>query len=455
MWTGMIESLRARVRFSAELWWNHPGFRKVLWDLRRERRMTPEDWEALRIQRLRKLLTFAGRNVPYYRDLFSAIGFDPAKAPLPAGLQDLPLLTKTVIRENFDRLIAAQKDRRRLHSNASGGSTGHPLDFYHDDHYKMVKRALSVYYREWWGIRPWDRTLVLWGGRPRRSRPNVRYFDVFDMSTKALREVTSTLQEWRPRYVVGYSSALSTVAQFIRENRVTLQSCQAVRSAADMLWPSQRQTIEAAFDAPVYNHYGSREINNIAAECKEARRFHLISTWRYVEVVDDDGGPVAEGRPGRITVTDMSNFGMPFVRYVNEDIGALKSEPCSCGQPSSVLCSLMGRITDVIYLPSGEMLHGHFLAKTLQIRGKWFRQFQVYQPSKERLVIRYVPCAERHAEAMRQAVREIEKRVGSSMSITVEICESIPPLHNGKHCYILSDVHRKQHERSLDGIPNR
>ena len=63
-----------------------------------------EKLEALRLERLRALLTKAGKHVPYYRDYFKNLGFDPQKIESLADLQKLPFLTKAVIRAEGDRL---------------------------------------------------------------------------------------------------------------------------------------------------------------------------------------------------------------------------------------------------------------------------------------------------------------------------------------------------------------
>jgi len=439
---------------AAKLHWYLPRWRqartlvKLTNELRREREMTACQWQELRNRRLRALLTFAGEHVPYYRRLFDQCGFDPSSADLPNHLRRIPILTKDLIRAHRDELIADTASASGLFKNASGGSTGVPLDFFQDQNYKTFKQAISVYYREWWGIRPYDRTATIWGGVPERRRLRVRCLNSFEMNGATMREFSKMLADWRPPYLFGYASGLATFAHFVKDNRISGLRFRAIRSGADMLWPHQRELIEEAFRSPVYNHYGSREVNNIAAECPEGRRMHLISTWRYVEIADEEGRPVPVGTPGSILVTDLTNCGMPFIRYRNEDVGALAQEPCSCGRASPVLDQLHGRTTDVIYSPSGEMIHGHFFAKLLQVRGSWFRQFQVYQPSMERLLVRYVPAGPGHQAAIREVLDLMAARLGPGVTLELEVRDQIPPLHNGKHCYVLSDVHSHEADRA-------
>ena len=87
-----------------------------------------ERLEALRVQRLRALLTHAASHVPYYRDLFARIGFDPAAMSSLTDLQRLPFLDKPLIRAHTDALKA--DDARGLARFNTGGSSGVPLIFY-------------------------------------------------------------------------------------------------------------------------------------------------------------------------------------------------------------------------------------------------------------------------------------------------------------------------------------
>lgn len=57
--------------------------------------------EALRVSRLKALLHHTGAHVPYYRDLFARLGFDPAKVSSTEDLQRLPFLDKAAIRSQL------------------------------------------------------------------------------------------------------------------------------------------------------------------------------------------------------------------------------------------------------------------------------------------------------------------------------------------------------------------
>src|SRR5687768_16654041 len=68
-------------------------------ELRRHYAMSPGQRLEASKARLVEILVFAGSNVPYYRDLFARLAFDPEKvAADPRRLEQLPLLTKDIIR---------------------------------------------------------------------------------------------------------------------------------------------------------------------------------------------------------------------------------------------------------------------------------------------------------------------------------------------------------------------
>ena len=426
-----------------------PGIHRKLRELREEGRLSPHGWKELLDRRLRRLLTFAGEHVPYYKKVFNQVGFNPEFSDL-RDLYHVPILTKELVREYAKELVADTVNQSRMFENATGGSTGVPLRFYQDPGYWTVNRAIDTYVKEWWGIRPYDRTASVWGADREFSdfslkerlylwRFRSRSVNAFRMNDESLLNFSKMLGCWRPPYLTGYSSALEALATCVKEHGIKNLKFRAIRSAAEMLWPHQRRLIEETFNSPVYNFYGSREANNLAAECPEERRLHLISTWRYIEIIDDEGKVVPEGETGYITVTDLSNYAMPFIRYQNEDVGILDSRPCPCGRPSPVLKELLGRSTDLIRTPRGDIIHGEFFTHLFYGRDD-IRQFQVHQKALDHLIVRYVPNENPPAKDMKKIIGEIRARIGDGVAIDLEMCSEIPIPPGGKYRFTISDV---------------
>jgi len=430
--------------------WEYPGINKLLTDLQQESRLSQKQWLDFQMNRLRQLLIAAGENVPYYRKMFHDINFIPQNANLPEELSRIPLLTKKIIKERQNDLVSDNVIHKKLIKNATGGSTGNPLTFYQDQFYQTVSTALDAFVRSWWGIKPYDKTALIWGAdrdfgelslkeRIYTLRSRTKGLNAFRMNDENLLKFCMVLRKWKAPYLMGYSSALEEMAKYVIDKGIDDLKFKAIRSTAEMLWPKQREIITKAFNnSPVYNFYGSREINNIAAEC-EYHHLHLASTWRYLEVVDSDGCPVLDGKVGEFAVTDLSNFSMPFIRYINEDAGRIVKNTCKCGRPSPTIKELLGRSSDLIRSPDGDIIHGEFFTHLFYGISR-VKRFQVHQDQIDNIVVKYVASDNLPMEIKQELCEKIKKQVGDSVKVKFVRCDNINIPPSGKHRFTISDI---------------
>ncbi|HEY6572779.1 MAG TPA: phenylacetate--CoA ligase family protein, partial [Candidatus Eisenbacteria bacterium] len=74
-------------------------------DLERSQWWDAAKLEAHQLERLRDFLGAIGSEVPYYRDLFGRVGFQPASVRGVADLTKLPILTKREIRAHHASFV--------------------------------------------------------------------------------------------------------------------------------------------------------------------------------------------------------------------------------------------------------------------------------------------------------------------------------------------------------------
>jgi hypothetical protein len=82
------------------------GFNRLLREKCESQFWPAEQIEGWQLERLQRLLAHAGRAVPYYRDLFREVGFDPRDVRRAADLGGLPPLTRQVIQAQGRRMLA-------------------------------------------------------------------------------------------------------------------------------------------------------------------------------------------------------------------------------------------------------------------------------------------------------------------------------------------------------------
>ena len=76
---------------------------------------------------LNDLLLYAVSHVPYYRQIFHDLSFQLSSSNIFSDIKHFPILTKEIIRENFDKLQSDESFDWK-YVNASGGSTGNPIE---------------------------------------------------------------------------------------------------------------------------------------------------------------------------------------------------------------------------------------------------------------------------------------------------------------------------------------
>lgn len=87
---------------------------KFFWFLKRSRGFSYQQLVDHQNEKLRSIIQHAYQHVPYYRKLFDEHGIKPADIQSVDNLPAIPVLTKEIIRERYDDLIADNADQFNL-----------------------------------------------------------------------------------------------------------------------------------------------------------------------------------------------------------------------------------------------------------------------------------------------------------------------------------------------------
>jgi len=408
---------------------------------------SPDRIAAFQLQRLRELLKDVSVNVPYYRDLFLKLSFDPASIQSASDLQRLPFLTKSVIRANTEAL--KHTHAQGLARFNTGGSSGEPLIFFIGN--KRVSHDVAAKWRatRWWEVDIGDPEIVVWGspielGKQDRIKHwrdkllRTQLLPAFEMSETKLDQFIATIRAVRPRMLFGYPSALTHIAKHAQKRGVDMTDLgiKVAFVTSERLYDEQRSTIGQVFGCKVANGYGGRDAGFIAHECP-AGNMHLTADDVVVEIINEAGELQPAGTAGEIVVTHLSTNDFPFVRYRTGDIGVLGATPCSCGRGLPLLQDIQGRSTDFVVAADGTVLHGLSLIYILRdLAG--VQSFKVVQESKAMTRVLLVTDAAFSHDSMDLIVTGFKQRLGDSVQIQVDLVDNIPAEKSGKFRYIVS-----------------
>ncbi len=402
---------------------------------------------AFQLQRLCDLLRDVGAYVPYYRDLFAQVGFDPASVQSTLDLQQLPFLTKAIIRANTEALKHARA--RELSRFNTGGSSGEPLIFFIGNN--RVSHDVAAKWRatRWWGVDIGDPEIVVWGspielGKQDRIKHwrdkllRTQLLPAFEMSEAKLDQFIAAIRKVKPRMLFGYPSALSHIARHAQKRGVNMTDLgiKVAFVTSERLYDEQRNTIGQVFGCKVANGYGGRDAGFIAHECP-AGNMHLTADDLIVEIINEDGQVQPPGVAGEIVVTHLSTNDFPFIRYRTGDIGVLGTTTCNCGRGLPLLQDIQGRSTDFVVATDGTIMHGLSLIYILRdLIG--VKSFKVVQESRTLTRVLLVTDDQFESDAMVKITSGFKQRLGAEVDVVVELVDNIPAEKSGKFRYIIS-----------------
>jgi phenylacetate-CoA ligase len=419
-------------------------------EYQRDQWLDPEQIATLQWERLQRLLDHCYRQVPYYRKRWRELDIAPQDIRNLDDYAKLPVLTKADIRAHFDEL-KADSWRDCLLYKATGGSTGEPMRFGYTRESNDRRAAVMWRGYEWAGSRMGRRTLFLWGGAvgdPTRAHQwkdrlyNAvfarRVLNSFKMTEANMSEYADAIDRYRPDIVVGYVGPLVKLAQWLIANGREIWQPQSIIGGAEAMHEFQRDLIQKAFRAPVFNTYGCREFMLIAAECKQHHGLHVNADHLVVEVRTPHGA-ASDGRSGDVVITDLFNYGMPFVRYANGDMATASSTRCACGRGLPLLTRVDGRVLDAIRTPAGHVLPGEFFPHMLKdVTG--LQRFQLVQRRLDRLDLSIVRGAGFDDASLNYIRREVNKVLGDSVQLDCHFVDDIPLTRSGKLRVTVSEL---------------
>lgn len=111
-----------------------------------------------------------------------------------------------------------------------------------------------------------------------------------------------------------------------------------------------RQIHERWPEVQLFATYSSTEMGATFSECEYGMGGHVHPELIIVEIIGEDGMPVADGQPGEVVVTTLGVEGMPLLRFRTGDIACKHVEQCRCGRWSYRLSPLLGRKNNMIKL---------------------------------------------------------------------------------------------------------
>jgi len=411
---------------------------KNLKEIKRINKLSNKKLMQYQDEKLKKILLHAHDNVLYYTKILEKSKVVVNGRVNLDNFDKIPILTKEIIRNNFDDLHT-KKLGKGWKYNTSGGSTGEPIKLIQDDQYLDWEIANKIWYKIQAGQEIGEKELRFWGSerdllegkeslkiRLRNWLYNRKEFNTFKMSEKEMFQYVEKWNEYKPHWVESYVQSIYEFARFIEKNKLNVYSPDnGILTSAGTLYPEMKRTIERVFKCKVYNRYGSREVGDMACGKDKLK----LSLWNHkIEVIKDN-----------LIVSLLINFTMPLIRYEIGDIGGMSKN-------LMYLTKIEGRKNNIIRLKDGRKIDSAAITSALyfDLDGNLLQSFSKYQFVQKKIdefelnvIINDRILWKKEKKIIRDILIKI---LGRNIKLNLKEVKEIPASANGKYEYIRSEI---------------
>jgi phenylacetate-CoA ligase len=396
-----------------------------------------EATDELKKQKLSSLLTHTVATTSFYSQYKNF-----------SSLNDFPVISKTIIRENFESFVSSAFTKEQQIPTVTSGSTGTPFKVLHHIDKKKRNSADTMYFAQKAGYHIGDKLMYMkiWSANNKKATlpgimQNMVPVDVITFNDTEVSALIKQMESDNSNFAfLGYSSALELICQWLERSnhgKVKAKLSSAI-SMSETLNDYTKNTIEKYFGVPVYSRYSNLENGILAQQIPGSGNRYLINTASYVlEIFKMDKDVLAdENELGRIVVTDLYNYAMPMIRYDTGDIGVLSNNKDEAG--NIYLDVVEGRKLDLLYATDGTLVSSYIVYKNMWQYTEILQYQLVQYGAKDYLFKINMEGTFTQEEKL---VQEFKQYLGADANFTVEYVDEIPLLASGKRKKIANTYH--------------
>jgi phenylacetate-CoA ligase len=323
------------------------------------------------LQQERFLRTVArGWEIPFFQRHWRAAGLAPGDITSLADIEKIPPYDVNDIRASIERnppfgdfmgISPEDGARMPLVLQTSGGTTGLPRPMLYAPRDREVMAILGGRRFAMHGVRPGDMVLVTYslglsnGGFMTREglwkyTGAVPVMTGSGASTPTRRQI-EIVKAWKIPVILGFPAYLRHMALIARDEMGIDPRNLGVRLLGSHLGTENRAELEALWDAPCHDMYGTNESGSVASECTHRSGMHIQEDAVILEIADPETGRVlGESERGTVYITTLYRWGAPQIRFNVNDISAIAPGACACGSTLRRLEKIFGRNDNMVKL---------------------------------------------------------------------------------------------------------
>lgn len=392
----------------------------------------------IQTKKLKFILEEAVNNVPFYFHLQNKIDFENFKL---AELEKFPVVTKRIIRDNYDSFLSRKFTKKVLEYKATSGSSGEPFKvpkaFYSDGIEQcMMFRAWSMNPEYDYKFR--DPCIVLRSFSPEPGELpykidyilNYWYLSPFDINDRNIYLYYDFIKRSCSKIIRAYPSSLYILTLFLEKYNLRLPQIKTLFTSSENLLPSHRNKITDFWQLQIIDWYGQNERTVTVQKCEHGI-YHNNDEYGIVELDSNN----------QIIATSLNNNIMPLIRYATNDLAQpTKINQCKCGRGLSIpFESIDGRADDLLVKADGSIVPAVNIYNAME-KYQFINQFRIIQNSDKSIQLELASSVKLTPSIISKIENELSIRLGNILIFTTIVDEIVRDPNTGKIKSIISKV---------------
>jgi len=401
-------------------------------------KMARNKLDELKLQRLKKIVSYAYENVAFYRKKFKDAGIEPGSIKKLEDIEKIPFTTKDELRNNmpFGMLAVPLHDCIELH--ASSGTTGTPITVCYTKHdieiwANVMARCLAMA-----GLTKKDIFQIPipygtftgafgfhYGGQL------VGAMIVPSGKTDSERQI-QLMKYYGTTFIAGIASYAIHLGQVAIKMGIEPSSLN-VRNGifgAETFTKEMKKRLAKMWDMDVHDIYGLTEMcgPGVSSDCDIHDGLHIWEDHFLPEIIDPATGDViGKEEEGELVLTTLTKEGMPIIRYRTRDLTFLYDGGCECGRTHVKHAPIKGRSDDMIIVKGTNLFPGQVedvIMKDERISENWLMIIE--RNDMDEITVQVEARKKINDEEAKKIAMDLQQklRIATTLRMNVEI---LPP----------------------------
>lgn len=406
-----------------------------------------DDIEKLQRKKIIKLVKYAYKNSPFYKQLFREKGLSLNDLE-DIELKDLPKTNKNLLMENFNDIITVDDIDKKdvinfidnhpdptelfndkyyvIHSSGTTGEIGYYL--YTQKNWELLKAVGASRLFDSFGFKKKSYAFIgavdgHYAGISFFLSPVNKFeeyfyrdFLIIDIN-KPLGNYIKELNLLQPDVISGYPSAMKMLINYQQKERLDIKP-DTVICGGEPLSKEATEKIEKHWETTPKNYYGTSE--SILMGIGEGNQeMYIFDDLVKLELVEDG-----------ILLTNLYNYTEPLIRYKIDDL-VITSDKKEKKWPFTTIKSVSGREEDLLWLRNkeGELDFVHPIV-FVEFHVKGLKKFQIIKKNEVNIQVKTVKTEDISVSSLKEKMTEklstmLNKKNMDNVNIRIRLVQNI------------------------------